>query len=69
LMVMPIKPQDWMYAVPLLGQHLGILDLVRGTGVSPLHLAYCLGGSALAAIVAAGVTMQLYRSERLAISG
>ncbi|HEX5307116.1 MAG TPA: ABC transporter permease [Dyella sp.] len=69
LMVMPIKAQDWMYAVPLLGQHLGILDLVRGTGVSPLHLACCLGGSALAAIIATVVTMQLYRSEKLAISG
>ncbi|OZB62079.1 MAG: ABC transporter permease [Lysobacterales bacterium 13-68-4] len=69
LMVMPIKPQDWMYSVPLLGQHLGILDLVRGSGVSPLHLALCLGGSAIAAVIAAGITMQLYRSERLAISG
>jgi sodium transport system permease protein len=69
LMVMPIKPQDWMYAVPLLGQHLGVLDLVRGTGVSSLHLALCLGGSAVAAVIVAGITMQLYRSERLAISG
>ena len=50
LMVLPFKPQDWMYAVPLLGQHLGILDLVRGSGVSPSHLALCLGGSALAAL-------------------
>jgi len=69
LMVMPIKAQDWMYAVPLLGQHLGVLDLVRGTGVSPLHLTLCLGGSAVAAVIVAGITMQLYRSERLAISG
>jgi sodium transport system permease protein len=68
LMVLPIKAQDWMYAVPLLGQHLGILDLVRGTGVSATHLALCLGGSALAALVVTVVTMQLYRSERLAIS-
>ncbi|HET6431375.1 ABC transporter permease [Dyella sp.] len=68
LMVMPFKPQDWMYAVPLLGQHLGILDLVRGSGVSGQHLVLCLGGSLLAAIIAAGITMQLYRSERLAIS-
>ena len=68
LMVLPFKPQDWMYAVPLLGQHLGILDLVRGSGVTPMHLAFCLGGSALAALIAALVTMQLYRSERLAIS-
>ena len=69
LMVMPIKPQHWMYAVPLLGQHLGILDLVRGDGIGAVPLALCLGGSALAALVATLVTMQLYRSERLAISG
>ena len=69
LMVMPIKPQHWMYAVPLLGQHLGILDLVRGSGIGSVPLALCLGGSALAALLVALVTMQLYRSERLAISG
>lgn len=69
LMVMPLKPQDWMYAVPLLGQHLGILDLVRGDGVGTVPLALCLAGTSLAALIAALVTMQLYRSERLAISG
>jgi sodium transport system permease protein len=69
LMVMPIKAKDWMYAVPLLGQHLGILDLVRGQGIGTAPLALCLAGSALAALVVALVTMQLYRSERLAISG
>ncbi|WP_425600815.1 ABC transporter permease [Frateuria edaphi] len=69
LMVMPLKPQDWMYAVPLLGQHLGIIDLVRGDGVGALPLVLCLAGTSLAALIAALVTMQLYRSERLAISG
>ena len=69
LMVLPLKPQGWMYAVPLLGQHMGILDLVRGTGVSVTHLLLCLGGSTLAALAATVVTIALYRSERLAISG
>ena len=69
LMVMPIKPQDWMYAVPLLGQHLGIIDLLRGTGVAPMHMLLCLAGTAAAALVAVAIGMQLYRSERLAISG
>ncbi len=68
LMVMPFKAQDWMYAVPLLGQHLAILDLVRGHGFSALHVALCLGGTALASVVATLVTMQIYRSEKLAIS-
>jgi sodium transport system permease protein len=69
LMAMPIKPQDWMYAVPLLGQHLGILDLVRGEGVASVPLLLCLAGTSLVALIVALVTMQLYRSERLAISG
>jgi sodium transport system permease protein len=68
LMVMPIKPQPWMYAVPLLGQHLGILDLLRGNGIGGQHLALCLAGSAAAALLAVLATMQLYRAERLAIS-
>jgi sodium transport system permease protein len=68
LMVMPIKPQDWMYAVPLLGQHLGIIDLLRGNGIDTEHLALSLAGTAAAALVAVLVTMQLYRSEKLAIS-
>ena len=69
LMVMPVKRQDWMYAVPLLGQHLGIIDLLRGTGVAPMHMLLCLAGTAAAALVAVAIGMQLYRSERLAISG
>jgi sodium transport system permease protein len=69
LMVMPLKPQDWMYAVPLLGQHLGIIDLVRGDGVAAVPLALCLAGTSLAALLVTLVTMQLYRAERLAISG
>jgi sodium transport system permease protein len=68
LMVLPIKPRDWMYAVPLLGQHLGILDLLRGNAVGAERLALCLAGTAVAAVIAILVTMQLYRSEKLAIS-
>jgi sodium transport system permease protein len=68
LMVLPIKPRDWMYAVPLLGQHLGILDLLRGNPVGGERLALCLLGTSVAAIVAIALTMHLYRSEKLAIS-
>ncbi|WP_049621587.1 ABC transporter permease [Frateuria defendens] len=68
LMVLPIRAQDWMYAVPLLGQHLAILDLVRGNGLGVAHLGLILAGTAATALVATVTTMQLYRSERLAIS-
>ena len=68
LMALPVKPQEWMYAVPLLGQHLGVMDVLRGDGVTLHQLGMCLLGTTVAALVAVGVTAQLYRSERLAIS-
>lgn len=68
LAFMPIKAQAWMYAVPLLGQNLGIMQLLRGDGVSAQQIGLCLLGSLAAALLALLATIQLYRSERLAIS-
>lgn len=68
LSFMPIKAQAWMYAVPLLGQNLGIMQLLRGDDVSVEQLGLCLAGSTVAALLAVLVTAQLYRSEKLAIS-
>ncbi|TPG06519.1 ABC transporter permease [Rhodanobacter glycinis] len=68
LSFMPIKAQAWMYAVPLLGQNLGIMQLLRGDGVSAEQVGLCLAGSLVAALIAVLATIQLYRSERLAIS-
>ncbi|MEO8746958.1 MAG: ABC transporter permease [Rhodanobacter sp.] len=68
LMVLPVRPRGWMYLVPLLGQHLGILDLLRGNDIGVGHLVFCLLGTTMAALLAIAVTMQLYRSEKLAIS-
>jgi sodium transport system permease protein len=68
LAIMPIKAQAWMYAMPLLGQSLGIMQLLRGDGVTAQQLGLCLAGSLAAAVIAVLVTIQLYRSERLAIS-
>jgi len=68
LSFMPIKAQAWMYAVPLLGQNLGIMQLLRGDGVTAVQLGLCLAGSLAAALLAVLATVQLYRSERLAIS-
>jgi sodium transport system permease protein len=68
LSFLPIKAQAWMYAVPLLGQNLGIMQLLRGDGVTGEQLGLCLAGSLAAALIAVLVTIQLYRSEKLAIS-
>jgi sodium transport system permease protein len=68
LSFMPIKPQAWMYAVPLLGQNLGIMQLLRGDGVDAQQLALCLVGSLVVGVIAVLATIRLYRSEKLAIS-
>lgn len=68
LSFMPIKAQAWMYTVPVLGQNLGIMQLLRGDGVTAEQFGLCLAGTFVAAVVAVLVTAQLYRSEKLAIS-
>ena len=69
LIVVPVKAQLWMYAVPLLGQQLGIMQLVRGAALGAAPIAACLAGTTLAALLAVLATTRVYASERLAISG
>ena len=68
LAIMPFKAQAWMYAIPLLGQSLGIMQLLRGDGVTTQQIGLCLAGTLAAAVIVVLATIQLYRSERLAIS-
>ncbi|MBS0571119.1 MAG: ABC transporter permease [Proteobacteria bacterium] len=68
LSVMPVKTQLWMYAVPLLGQQVTIVRLMRGDPVSDAALLLCFVATAIAALLAALVTAKIYHSERLAIS-
>ncbi|HSM99849.1 MAG TPA: ABC transporter permease [Rudaea sp.] len=68
LTVLPIKTQLWMYAVPLLGQQVTILRLMRGDPVPDSALLLCFACTAVAALLAALVTARIYHSERLAIS-
>ena len=68
LAVVPVRAQLWMYAVPLLGQQLGIMDLVRGEALGGTELAACLIGTSLAAVLAWLLARWLYSSERLAVS-
>jgi sodium transport system permease protein len=68
LLAIPVKEQPWMYAVPLLGQQLGIMRLLRGEVPGLVDIAACLLGSLLAAAVAFAVALRVYGSERLAVS-
>lgn len=68
LSVMPVKVSDWMYAVPLLSQQVGITQLLRGGNITSQQMAACLASGLVVALLATLVTAQVYRSERLAIS-
>ncbi len=68
LVVIPVKAQTWMYAVPLLGQQLGIMRLLRGEMPGVLDIIVCLLGSLLAATAMFAASLRVYGSERLAVS-
>ena len=66
--VLPVKPAHWMYAVPLLGQQIGISDLLGGKPVAGGNIALALVCGFTFAALLGLVTAYVYRSERLAIS-
>jgi sodium transport system permease protein len=68
LSVLPVKVANWMYAVPLLGQQVGITQLLHGDSISHAQLATCIAVGLVVAFLVTLVTAQVYRSERLAIS-
>jgi len=68
LTFMPVKTADWMYAVPLLGQQVGITQLLRGGAVGMPNTAICLVSGFVVALLVTLVTAWVYRSEQLAIS-
>ena len=64
----PVKPSDWMYAVPLLSHQLLIEQTVRGESVVPWQAATSIGCTLAIGIVIALVAARLYHREHLAIS-
>lgn len=68
LTFMQVKIADWMYAVPLLGQQVGITQLLRGSAVGMSNIVVCLVSGFVVALLVTLVTVWVYRSERLAIS-
>ncbi len=68
LSVFPMKTELWMYAVPLMGQQVTIMRLIRGDTVTSMELALCFAATTVAAAVVYAITAAIYRGERLAIS-
>jgi sodium transport system permease protein len=57
-----------MYALPLIGQQLTMLRLLRGEAVTALPPALCSLVTIVAAIVAFLLARRIYDSERLAVN-
>jgi sodium transport system permease protein len=68
LSVMPVKTAPWMYAVPLLGQQVGITELLLGGSVGMAQVGTCLLCGFTVALLVLAITARVYGSERLAIS-
>jgi sodium transport system permease protein len=66
--VAPMTPQLWMYGLPLIGQQLTVLRLLRGEAVTALQPALCSLATVLAAIAAFLLARRIYESERLAVN-
>src|SRR5258705_13917711 len=66
LSVLPVKAQLWMSAVPLLGQQLAIMRLLRAEPLSTPALSLPAAGTMLVAVGVFALTRRVYQSERLA---
>lgn len=64
----PFKTETWMYAVPLVGQQVTIMRLIRGEIVTSAEIALCFFCSAIGALIVYFITAAIYKGERLAIS-
>jgi sodium transport system permease protein len=68
LSLMPFSPQLWMYSIPLIGQQLILMSLLRGESIA-MHLVIL---TTVMTLVALALVFQLarriYESERLAVN-
>ncbi len=68
MMVVPIKVQLWMFAVPLLAQHQAIMKLARAESIAPIEWLVLAGSGLLLASITAAITARIYHRESLAVS-
>ena len=67
LSLLPVKAQLWMYAVPLLGQQLAIMRLLRAEPLPAIALGLSALATLLAVVAVFLLTRRVYDSEQLAI--
>lgn len=61
----PVNTEDWMLAVPLLGQQLMSTQLLRGEGLDPLGYALASTGTMAISVVMLWLTVRLFNGERI----
>jgi sodium transport system permease protein len=61
----PIEPRLWMMAVPILGQDLLLIDVLRGEPLGPLPFLVSGAVSLLLTALCLGATSHLFKSERI----
>jgi len=66
--LLELKPELWMYWVPLLGQEMAALQLLRGAPIGWLETSASLLSTLTAVTLVFAITRRVYASERLAIA-
>jgi sodium transport system permease protein len=69
LSIMPIAPTLWLYSLPLIGQQLAIMQILRGEALQLPALLLCTLTTLAALAIVFWAARRVYDSERLAISG
>ncbi len=65
LSVLPIRPQEWMYLIPTIGQLYFITDMSRGLPLNTAQVAACSLLTAAIGAAALVATMRLYNREQI----
>lgn len=65
LALLPVKTQLWMMLIPTFGQQLLINHLMRGEGVSALHVVTASGVTAASGLAVIFLAAKLYERERV----
>jgi len=61
----PVKSAAWMMAVPVLGQQVLLLDVIRGVPVAPWSYVVSALAAALAGMLCVRGTAMLFRREQI----
>jgi sodium transport system permease protein len=65
LAVLPIRPQEWMYLIPTIGQLYFINDVSRGLAPDPMLVALCSAITLAIGAAALVLAIRLYNQERI----